>query len=101
MVERRLVRIQEKGQVTLPAAVRKRLGLKKGDLVAVTSTPEGVLITPQEVLTTRALDRIGQALHDQGLSLDELIEAGRDERSRLIEEQYGLRAEEWPPGGLH
>ncbi len=54
MAERRLVRIQEKGQVTLPAAVRKQLGLKKGDLVAVTATPEGVLITPQEVVATRA-----------------------------------------------
>ena len=43
---RRLVRIQEKGQVTLPADIRKRLGLKKGDLVAVEGTPEGVLITP-------------------------------------------------------
>lgn len=45
----RLVRVQEKGQVTLPAAMRKRLGLKKGDLVAVTPTDGGMLIKPVEV----------------------------------------------------
>jgi len=45
----RLVRVQEKGQVTLPAEMRKRLGLKKGDLVAVTTTDGGVLIKPVEV----------------------------------------------------
>ena len=45
----RLVRVQEKGQVTLPAALRKRLGLKKGDLVAVTPTDGGMLIKPVEV----------------------------------------------------
>ena len=45
MAERNLVRIQEKGQVTLPAAMRKKLGLKKGDLVAVLETPDGVLIS--------------------------------------------------------
>jgi AbrB family looped-hinge helix DNA binding protein len=44
------VRVQERGQVTLPADVRRRLGLKKGDLVAVTETPEGLLITPSEMI---------------------------------------------------
>ena len=50
-----LVRVQEKGRVTLPARVGKRLGLKKGDLVAVEETTEGVLITPQQVVAERAL----------------------------------------------
>ena len=88
--DRRLVRVQEKGQVTLPTEFRKRLGMKKGDLVAVTETPEGLLITPQEVVAARALDRIGAALAEQGLSLDELIESGREERTELIRERYGL-----------
>lgn len=43
----KLVRIQEKGQITLPVEVRRSLNLKKGDLVAVIQTEEGVLITPQ------------------------------------------------------
>jgi AbrB family looped-hinge helix DNA binding protein len=94
MAERKLVRIQENGQITLPADVRKRLGLKKGDLVAVTATPEGVLITPQETVALRALDRIGETLREQGLTLEELIESGREERARLIEEQYGVPAEQ-------
>src|SRR3954453_736305 len=86
--ERNLVRVQEKGQVTLPAGVRKRLGLKKGDLVAVVETPEGVLITPQEVVATRALAEIGDALKAQGLSLEDVIERGREVREELFREQY-------------
>ncbi len=87
--ERKLVRVQEKGQITLPAAVRKRLGLKRGDLVAVVATPEGVLITPQEVVATQALAEIGAALEDQGLTLEDMIERGRAIRGRLLDEQYG------------
>ena len=90
MVQRKLVRIQEKGQLTLPSAVRRRLGLKKGDLVAVVETPEGVLITPQDVLAATALGRIGDALREKGLSLDELIESARVERARIVKETYGI-----------
>jgi AbrB family looped-hinge helix DNA binding protein len=93
-LETKLVRIQEKGQVTLPAEARRRLGLKKGDLVAVTETPDGFLITPQEVIATRALDRIGDLLREKGISLDEMIETGREERTKLIEEMYAIPAEQ-------
>ena len=87
--ERNLVRVQEKGQVTLPAGVRRRLGLKKGDLVAVEDTPEGVLITPQGVLALKALDEIGTALREQGLTLEDMIERGRAIREELYREKYG------------
>lgn len=89
-VTHNLTRIQEKGQVTLPAAVRRRLGLKKGDLVAVTETPEGILITPQAVVATQALAEIGAALEEQGLSLEDMIERGKMIRRQLLDEHYGI-----------
>ncbi len=85
-----LVRVQEKGQVTLPARIRKNLGIKKGDLVSVTESPDGVVITPQKVVAMRALDEIGRALREQGVTLDEWIESGREERDELLMELYGI-----------
>jgi len=41
--------VQEKGQVTLPADLRKSLGIKKGDLVAVTEMIGAVVIKPVHV----------------------------------------------------
>jgi antitoxin PrlF len=90
MNDRKLVRMQEKGQVTIPTEIRKKLGLKQGDLVAVMETPEGVFITPQQVIATKALDSIGDILKEQGVSLAELIAAGRDIRTDLLQETYGL-----------
>lgn len=93
MIERKnLVRVQEKGQVTLPAEVRKRLGLKKGDLVAVVATPHGILITPQEVVASQALDRIAELLQEKGVSLEELIDSGRAIRGELVQQMYGIPA---------
>ena len=85
--------MQKKGQVTIPAEMRDKLGIKEGDLVAFIETDEGILISPQEVLALRALDRIGAALKGKGISLDELIDAGREERGSIVKEKYNLRIE--------
>lgn len=86
--------VQEKGQVTIPAKIRRRLGLKKGDLVAFIETEQGVLISPREVVAMDALDRLGKALRERGIKLDELIESGREIRGRLVEERYGIKADQ-------
>ncbi len=92
----KLVRVQEKGQVTLPADVRRRLGLKKGDLVAVTETEDDVLISPRQVVALKALDRIGGILRSQGASLDKLMESGREIRGEIVKEKYDLDPDAGP-----
>jgi hypothetical protein len=64
--------------------------LKRGDLVAVVETPEGVFITPQQVMATKAFESIGEVLKQKGLSLEELIASGRDIRSDLLQDAYGI-----------
>ena len=85
-----LVRVQEKGQVTIPSQIRKRLKLKKGDLVIFEETEAGVMIRPAEVLVSEALNKIGKALQAKGISLQEIIDRGRDLRGDLIRNEYGL-----------
>ncbi|MEJ2354021.1 MAG: AbrB/MazE/SpoVT family DNA-binding domain-containing protein [Anaerolineales bacterium] len=56
------VRVQEKGQVTIPVEIRQKLNLKKGDLVTFVETEEGVMIKPAEVIVSEALDEIVRSL---------------------------------------
>ena len=93
-METKLSIVQEKGQITIPAEIRQRWGLKKGDLVAFVETEQGVMISPQEVVAMNALDQIGRALRERGITLEELIESGRDIRGQLIEEEYGIKVVE-------
>ena len=53
-------------------------------------TPEGVFITPQQVVATKALDSIGDILKEKGLSLEKLMASGREIRADLLEETYGI-----------
>ena len=88
MSRTQLSAMQAKGQITIPAAIRRRLGLKTGDLVTFVETEQGVLIRPQEVIAMESLDAIGRALAAKGISLDDLLEAGQEIRTSLSQEQY-------------
>lgn len=84
------VRVQEKGQVTIPLEIRKRLGLKKGDLVTFVETDAGVLMQPAEVVVNTVLDAIGQELQKKGVTLEQLLKRGREIRGEVLREKYGL-----------
>lgn len=83
-------RIQEKGQVTIPQAVREKLKLRKGDLVTFVETERGYVVQPVEVVINAALDAMGEGLLEKGVTLDRWLEGGRRIRSQLLQEKYGL-----------
>jgi hypothetical protein len=49
-----------------------------------------MFITPQQVVATKALDSTGNILKEKGLSLEELIASGREIRTALLQETYGI-----------
>ena len=44
--------VREKGQITIPAAIRKATHLEEGDPVDVSVTPEGILLRPKKTIDT-------------------------------------------------
>jgi AbrB family looped-hinge helix DNA binding protein len=53
-----LAKVTTKGQVTIPIAIRKRLGIKDGDKLLCLEKPDGVVIVNP---TMMALEKIGKA----------------------------------------
>ena len=88
------VRIQEKGQVTIPRQIREKLNLKKGDLVLFIETEAGVIVKPAALIASddrqaevKAIvhairERFGDYSADEIESLvDAAIRAAREERA--------------------
>ncbi len=90
----KLGKVQQRGQVTIPIELRRKLGIEEGGLVAFIETENGILISPREVLAMDALDRVGKALKERGISLEELIESGREIRGEMVERDYLSESEE-------
>ncbi len=72
--------LRAKGQITIPAHIRKAVRLEDGDPVEITLVPEGILLKPQKLIdATQAwfwtpASQSGE--HEAALEL----EAGRGER---------------------
>lgn len=86
--------MQSKGQVTIPAQIRNKLGLKKGALVAFVETKNGVILSPREAIAMEAMDKIEEILKEKGITLEELMKNGREIRGKLIKRDYNL-AKSW------
>ena len=82
--------IQNNGQVIIPAQIRKKFGFKKGALIGFVETEKGVILSLQETIAMEALDKIGKALSDKGISVEELMRDGRKIRGKLIKRDYNL-----------
>ena len=93
-VPKKTYTLQESGSVTLPADFRKKYKLKAGDEISFTETKEGLLINPRETLINKLLKEIGDDIRSQGITLEEMIESGRELRGDLLKELYGIDIEE-------
>ena len=85
----RRLQVGDDGRVVLPPDLRQKLGLQQGGSVSVVETPDGLLLTTEALLAERDFEQIDAELQKQGLSLDELIESGREIRGELFKEMYG------------
>jgi hypothetical protein len=56
-------------------------------LVAFVEPEDGVLISPRKIV---ALEQMEALLKEKGLTLEDLMESGRDIRGEIIEEMYDL-----------
>ena len=86
--------LQESGSVTLPAEFRKKYGLAPGDEISFIETEDGLLISPREALLNKLLDEIGAGLREHGITLEELMDSGREIRGQLLKERYGIDDED-------
>lgn len=82
--------IQESGAITLPAEFRKKYGLEVGDEITFVETDAGLLISPRQALVNKLLAELGDELLAQNVSLDDLIEMGREERGALLKQFYNI-----------
>jgi AbrB family looped-hinge helix DNA binding protein len=88
------VRVQEKGQVTIPSNIRRRLKLKKGDLVTFVATENGVVIKTLDLAANDLLEILGKKLQPKGIALNIVLERAQNMSGEALAREFGLNNEE-------
>jgi bifunctional DNA-binding transcriptional regulator/antitoxin component of YhaV-PrlF toxin-antitoxin module len=83
------VQVRRKGTFTLPSELRRRYQFGEGDLFTLVDLGEGnLLLTPHVSELARLADQAAQVLAQEGVSLEEILQALDEERERYYHDHY-------------
>ena len=88
------VRVQEKGQVTIPRDLRRKLRLRKGDMVTFIETSNGVVIRPIGQAVQKLQEALEKRLTQRGQSLEMLVVATQELGGEQAVHRFKLDDEE-------
>lgn len=82
------IALRGKRQVTLPAELCKKLDLQPGDLLDAEVEDGKLVIRPARKAALDALKELQRAVRESGVTLEELLEGGRQVREELARERW-------------
>jgi AbrB family looped-hinge helix DNA binding protein len=88
------VRVQEKGRVTIPKAIRRQMKLKKGDLVTFVSTKNGILIKSLGSATDELLNDLSKKLQNRGIDLESVLDRSQQVSAEVLAKEFELKPDE-------
>ena len=88
------VRVQEKGQVTIPRTIRRQLNLKKGDLVTFISTENGVIIKTLDLAAGDLLTSLAKTLQARGIKLEDVMVRSQKVSAEVLVKEFILLPDE-------
>jgi len=83
------VQLRRKGILTLPVSLRRKYGLDENDVFTLEDLGNGsFLLIPRVSNVARLGDRVAEAMAEEEVSLNEMLEALDDERESYYREHY-------------
>jgi len=83
------IQVRKRGTLTLPADLRERYKIKSGDTFRLIDLDGVFVLTPMVPMVPELAREIERARLEAGLSVEEMLEALRDQRKRYVKEKYG------------
>jgi bifunctional DNA-binding transcriptional regulator/antitoxin component of YhaV-PrlF toxin-antitoxin module len=83
-----VVKLRERGQLTIPYEYRKELGLGKEDILNVLKIGDVLILVPRQLAGDVISRKIETEMKKKGLTLDNLLKNLREQRKRYSKETY-------------
>jgi AbrB family looped-hinge helix DNA binding protein len=84
-----VVKVWGRGQLTIPASLRKELHLDEEAALNVVKVGEALILTPKKLLGDALAKKAQKEMEKADLSLEDLLEDLEKQRERYNRERYG------------
>ena len=82
------VRLRERGQLTLPQAVRRDLAVDKGDVLTLVQIDDLAVLTRRSTLLPKLSEEFTAIMKEDGVSLADLLRGLGQEREQIWREPH-------------
>ena len=82
-----MVRMRERGQITLPKPVRNSLALATGDTLNLVQIDDVVFLSPRQTMIPRLSQEFTELMQEEGVTLAELLQGMEEERQLIWQER--------------
>jgi len=83
------VKVRGRGQVTIPASIRKELDLGDDATLSVVKVVDVLMLTPRKLVGDTVAKKAARAMKKSGLRLEDLLTDLDKQRDRYNRERYG------------
>lgn len=83
-----IVKMRERGQLTIPYEYRKELGLGKEDVLNILKIGDVLILVPRQLAGDVISKKIEGTMKKKGLTLQDLLGNLREQRKRYLKETY-------------
>ena len=87
-----VVQVRERGQFTIPARIRREMGIREGDVFSLIRLGETLIATRKRLVAPEVAEAIEALMEEEGITLEDLLEGLEEERRRYAREKYGIEA---------
>jgi len=84
-----VVKLRERGQLTIPYEYRKELGLGKEDVLNVLKIGDVLVLVPRQLAGDVISKKFESTMKKKGLTLGSMLKNLREQRRRYSSETYG------------
>ena len=81
------VRLRNKGQITLPQALRRRFDVADGDFLVFVEIADIVFLSPRPLQVPRLADKLADMMDEAGVTLADLLKGLEEERIAIWKER--------------
>lgn len=83
-----VVKMRERGQLTIPYEYRKELGIGKEDVLNILKIGDVLILVPRQLAGDVVSRKIEAAMKKKGLTLDNLLKNLREQRKKYSRETH-------------